>query len=291
MGFGAASVPNWSSTFRKDVFLIFSTFEGETTTACGNSGHQFSGDAGHFPAERRSELQLQFYHHYIKNIAQIDWFKYELVSEKGIFMDIYCSNLYNGITGEVEATQPCILKETVNAKITYCQLLTNTSMEHWWDDTDRAKPKYLDKFMSYCHFTHHSSHTDWPGMKLRLLRGCNSLCHVTARLSRIQKTPGVLKELLMVFGLQMLLRLKYTSLDDNIMQHSTPTKIGYTHLAVKHTSYLVTIFETVHWHSSLCSDYSCRTLKVDWRTCTSCGESKLLSRYCRTCNGCRLRKR
>lgn len=86
-------------------------------------------------------------------------------------MDIYCSNLYNGITGEVEATQPCILKETVNAKITYCQLLTNTSMEHWWDDTDRAKPKYLDKFMSYCHFTHHSSHTDWPGMKLRLLRG------------------------------------------------------------------------------------------------------------------------
>jgi len=39
----------------------------------------------------------------IQNIAHIDWYEYELVSETGILVGIYCSNLYSGITGEVEA--------------------------------------------------------------------------------------------------------------------------------------------------------------------------------------------
>jgi len=38
----------------------------------------------------------------------------------------------------------------------------------------------------------------------------------------------------MVFGLHTLLRLKYNTQDDKIMQHSTPTEIWYTHTAVKH---------------------------------------------------------
>jgi len=72
----------------------------------------------------------------------------------------------------------------------YCQLLNNTSTEHWWDDTDTAKPKYLDKTMSYCHFSHHRS--NMTGLKwnsvLRAGRSAtNSLSHATTRLSRIQK--------------------------------------------------------------------------------------------------------
>ena len=93
------------------------------------------------------------------------------------------------------------------------------------------KPKYLDKTMSCCHFTHHRSDIDWPGMKLRPPRWTWAIPQQGYRVYK--KTPGVLKELLMVFGLHMLLRLKYTTLD-KIKQHSTPTENWYTHSAVKH---------------------------------------------------------
>ena len=52
---------------------------------------------------------------------------------------------------------------------------------------------------------------------------------------RVYKNSRRFKKLLMVFGLHMLLRLKYSTLDDKIMQHSTSTEIWYTHSAVKHT--------------------------------------------------------
>jgi hypothetical protein len=34
------------------------------------------------------------------------------------------------------------------------------SMEHWWDDTDREKLKYLKENLSQCNFVHNKSHTD-----------------------------------------------------------------------------------------------------------------------------------
>jgi len=40
------------------------------------------------------------------------------------------------------------------------------NMEHWWNDTDRWKLKYSEKVLSHCHFTHHKSYIDWPGVNL-----------------------------------------------------------------------------------------------------------------------------
>lgn len=37
----------------------------------------------------------------------------------------------------------------------------NMSMEHWWNDGDRAKRKYLQTNRSQCHFAHNKSHTAW----------------------------------------------------------------------------------------------------------------------------------
>jgi len=38
-------------------------------------------------------------------------------------------------------------------------------MGHWWNDTDRGKLKYWERKLSQCHFFHHQSHTDWPGIE------------------------------------------------------------------------------------------------------------------------------
>jgi len=35
------------------------------------------------------------------------------------------------------------------------------SMEHWWDGTERGKPKYWEKDLYQCHFIYHKSHIDW----------------------------------------------------------------------------------------------------------------------------------
>jgi hypothetical protein len=37
-------------------------------------------------------------------------------------------------------------------------------MHHFWNNTDRAKPKYWDRNLSQCHLVHHKSHVDWSGI-------------------------------------------------------------------------------------------------------------------------------
>jgi hypothetical protein len=38
-------------------------------------------------------------------------------------------------------------------------------MEHRWNKIDRGKPKYSGKSLFQCHFDHHNSHMDCPGIE------------------------------------------------------------------------------------------------------------------------------
>jgi hypothetical protein len=113
-------------------------------------------------------------------------------------------------------------------------------MEHWWDDIDRKNRSIWIKPCPIA--TLSTTNPTLTGLEWNsAIRGgpsaANSLSYATARLWRTQNSPGALKELLMVFGLNMSLRLKYTTavlVLDNILQHSTPTEIWYTHRALKH---------------------------------------------------------
>jgi len=39
------------------------------------------------------------------------------------------------------------------------------SIGHQWNDTDRAKPKYLEKGMSLCHLLQNKSNMGWARME------------------------------------------------------------------------------------------------------------------------------
>jgi hypothetical protein len=38
-------------------------------------------------------------------------------------------------------------------------------MHHWWNESDRGKPKYWEKKISQRNFVQHKSHMDWPGFE------------------------------------------------------------------------------------------------------------------------------
>jgi len=39
------------------------------------------------------------------------------------------------------------------------------SVEHYWNETGRGKPKYSEKHLPQCHFFHHISHMDCAGIE------------------------------------------------------------------------------------------------------------------------------
>jgi hypothetical protein len=41
----------------------------------------------------------------------------------------------------------------------------NINLEHWWNDTDRRKPKYWVRNLSQCHIVHHISYVVCPATK------------------------------------------------------------------------------------------------------------------------------
>lgn len=39
------------------------------------------------------------------------------------------------------------------------------SMEHWYNDSNRGKPRYSEKNLAHCHFVNPKSHISWSGIE------------------------------------------------------------------------------------------------------------------------------
>jgi hypothetical protein len=61
-----------------------------------------------------------------------------------------------------------------------CRIEIKTSKEHWWNYTDRGKPKYWGgkENLSQCQIVHHKSRVKWHGME-PLLHGEKPAIEVT----------------------------------------------------------------------------------------------------------------
>jgi hypothetical protein len=40
-----------------------------------------------------------------------------------------------------------------------------TSVENWWNDTDRERQKYWERNLTQCHFVQNKPDIDWPGIE------------------------------------------------------------------------------------------------------------------------------
>ena len=58
-------------------------------------------------------------------------------------------------------------EERRRKKMIMTTMMMMISMEHWWNDTDRGKPKYWEKTLPHGHSVHHKSHVTRPGMEAR----------------------------------------------------------------------------------------------------------------------------
>jgi hypothetical protein len=68
------------------------------------------------------------------------------------------SRCYEGTAALRLIVQPC--DEDVSVLFSFFR-----AMEHRWKEIDRGKPKYSEKNLSQCHFVHHKSNMDRPGIK------------------------------------------------------------------------------------------------------------------------------
>jgi hypothetical protein len=63
---------------------------------------------------------------------------------------------------------------TVEVSKTFCPscdlvraTLKKLRKEYWRNDTDRRKPKYMEKNLSQCHFVYRTFHMDWLGIETK----------------------------------------------------------------------------------------------------------------------------
>lgn len=59
------------------------------------------------------------------------------------------------------------LFEVSRASTFLCKM--KVGVVNFWNGTDRGNPKFYEKNLSHCHFTHHKSHTESYGVEIEPL--------------------------------------------------------------------------------------------------------------------------